>query len=476
MACNTSFDDLQKLTEHMERENCFSKVPDLSDPLWKDPQYLFPAYENDPLLTGFEEASDDEEDDDPENTLNTIIVPEKIFHNLDEYLQKTLQPPLQPQQQAPGQSSTAPQPPQGSTAASQGYSRTDNYDSTGYSSTGYYNYPPAATATNYPPPPHVVGGSNAPPTPYNHNSSGSYGNIPSTQNKPPYDRVNNYGEGSGNSGYNDNKNQYGDSFSGSGGAYKPRDNVRDTGYGPSPKETVSYDNYGSNRGAGDDGSYKDYNEDSVVHKSTDTIYISNLSKDVTEEKLANFFGGLGKIKIDKRTQKPKIWIYYDKVSGIPKGDATLTYEDPDATAAAINWFHNKEFLGQLIKVEMSVRKLGPTGFRGGSSGRGPPPRDGDWACESCNANNFARRTECYKCHTPRSDGPAEESGHGGGRHNVGGSTRGGYRARRGGPPSYGGNNSGRYNNEDDRGYGNPGGYGRQSKQDDRRDNSRYRPY
>ncbi|CAG8527842.1 1435_t:CDS:2 [Ambispora leptoticha] len=420
----------------------------------------------------------------------------------------TQQPPLQPQQQAPGSSSAAPQPQQGSPAASQGYSsRIDNYDSTGYSSTGYYNYPPpSATSTNYPPPPHVVGGSNAPPASYNPSSSGGYGNIPQTQNKPPYDHVNNYGEGGGNSGYNDNKNQYGgDSFSntaGGGNAYKPRDNTRDTGFGPSPKENVSYDNYGGNRSAGDDGSYKDYNDDSVVHKSTDTIYISNLSKDVTEEKLANFFGGLGKIKIDKRTQKPKIWIYYDKVTGIPKGDATLTYEDPDATAAAINWFHNKEFLGQLIKVEMSVRKLGPTGFRGGSSGRsrargrggfggkggdrnaggnrgGPPPRDGDWACESCNANNFARRTECYKCHTPRKDGPAEESGHGSGRHNGGGNSRGGYRARRGGPPSYGGNNSGRYNNEDDRGYGNSGGYrgyGRQSKQDDRRDNSRYRPY
>ncbi|CAG8527827.1 1434_t:CDS:2 [Ambispora leptoticha] len=90
MACNTSFDDLQKMTEHMERENCFSKVPDLNDPLWKDPQYLFPAYENDPLLTGFEEARLSDDEDDPENMLNTIIVPEKLFHNLDEYLQKAL--------------------------------------------------------------------------------------------------------------------------------------------------------------------------------------------------------------------------------------------------------------------------------------------------------------------------------------------------------------------------------------------------
>ena len=38
---------------------------------------------------------------------------------------------------------------------------------------------------------------------------------------------------------------------------------------------------------------------------SDTIYISNLSKDVTEEKLAEKFGSLGMLKIDRKTQKPK---------------------------------------------------------------------------------------------------------------------------------------------------------------------------
>ena len=26
---------------------------------------------------------------------------------------------------------------------------------------------------------------------------------------------------------------------------------------------------------------------------------------------------------------------------------------------------------------------------------------GDWLCESCNAVNFANRTECFKCYEPR---------------------------------------------------------------------------
>lgn len=48
-----------------------------------------------------------------------------------------------------------------------------------------------------------------------------------------------------------------------------------------------------------------YAGDSVVQTISDTIYISNLSKDVTEEKLAEKFGSLGMLKIDRKTQKPK---------------------------------------------------------------------------------------------------------------------------------------------------------------------------
>nr|CAG8492581.1 370_t:CDS:10 [Entrophospora candida] len=82
-------------------------------------------------------------------------------------------------------------------------------------------------------------------------------------------------------------------------------------------------------------------------------------KDVTEANLAEHFGGIGMLKIDKRTQKPKIWIYYDKINGLPKGDA------------AIRYFNNQPFLDQVIKVEMSVRKISAAGFN-----------NGDWACDS----------------------------------------------------------------------------------------------
>jgi RNA-binding protein FUS len=45
--------------------------------------------------------------------------------------------------------------------------------------------------------------------------------------------------------------------------------------------------------------------------------------------------------MDKKTGKPKIWIYRDKNSGKGKGEATLTYDDPHSAKSAITWFNGK---------------------------------------------------------------------------------------------------------------------------------------
>ncbi len=52
------------------------------------------------------------------------------------------------------------------------------------------------------------------------------------------------------------------------------------------------------------------------------------------------FGCIGIIKIDKKTNKAKIWIYKDKNSGEGKGEATVTYDDEAAASAAIDWFNS----------------------------------------------------------------------------------------------------------------------------------------
>ncbi|KAI8978008.1 hypothetical protein BDB01DRAFT_800374 [Pilobolus umbonatus] len=258
-----------------------------------------------------------------------------------------------------------------------------------------------------------------------------------------------------------------------------------------------------------------------MHTIEDTIYISNLPQDVTEEKLAEHFGSIGIIKTDKKLKKPKIWIYVDKTTNIPKGDATLTYDDPPSADAAIQWFGGKEFMGNIIQVTKAERKMnipvergsggferrgggggGRGGFRdnnrdsgrdsGRDNGRSDNPRnnngggarEGDWTCDDCGANNFSRRDECFKCHSQRpggGSGSANNSRRGGGER--GNSFRGsdrseGRRDRYDDRSSRSENRGGRDNrgNRDDYGSGRHGGGGRDDYRKDARQDRRDRPY
>ncbi len=41
----------------------------------------------------------------------------------------------------------------------------------------------------------------------------------------------------------------------------------------------------------------------------DTIYVSGLPTDVTADQLADRFGSIGVIRLDKKTREKKVWIY-----------------------------------------------------------------------------------------------------------------------------------------------------------------------
>ncbi|EIE84022.1 hypothetical protein RO3G_08727 [Rhizopus delemar RA 99-880] len=163
-----------------------------------------------------------------------------------------------------------------------------------------------------------------------------------------------------------------------------------------------YDQQGGNSSYYDQGdAYNEKSSNNGIHRMEDTIYISNLPQEVTEEKLASHFGSIGIIKTDKKLRKPK---------------TTITYDDPPSADAAIDWFGGKEFMGNVIQVSKAERKMnvdkGSRGGRGGgrgysSSGRNDrsapnnSAREGDWTCEECGANNFSRRDGCFSCHKPR---------------------------------------------------------------------------
>lgn len=64
-SCKTIFESEEVLERHLKKGNCIKKFVPLDASFWKDPKYLIPTYENDPLLTGFEEDDEEEEGDNP---------------------------------------------------------------------------------------------------------------------------------------------------------------------------------------------------------------------------------------------------------------------------------------------------------------------------------------------------------------------------------------------------------------------------
>ncbi|KAF5747416.1 transcription initiation factor TFIID subunit 15 isoform X2 [Tripterygium wilfordii] len=194
--------------------------------------------------------------------------------------------------------------------------------------------------------------------------------------------------------------------------------------------------------------------------SNGSIYVCNLPDGTDETMLAEFFGTIGLLKKDKRTGRPKIWLYRDKETDEPKGDAMITYEDPHAALAAIEWFNNKDFHGNIIGVLMAQSKskddhlynleADPAGDNldglessmdmndGGGRGRGrgdatakPWQQDGDWMCPntSCSNVNFAFRGVCNRCGSARPTGAFGGGLGGGGRGRGRGGTESGNPGR-----------------------------------------------
>nr|CAD7408534.1 unnamed protein product [Timema cristinae] len=141
------------------------------------------------------------------------------------------------------------------------------------------------------------------------------------------------------------------------------------GYGQQPSSwgQQSYGGYGASGDQSGGYSQQGFGERGDMIVQEDTVFVSGMSPHMTEEDIAQHFGSIGVIK-------PKIWMYKDKLSGKPKGEATVTYDDSNAAKSAIDWFDGKDFKGSVIKVQIAQHKnnyaAGGRGGRGGGGGGG----------------------------------------------------------------------------------------------------------
>ena len=78
----------------------------------------------------------------------------------------------------------------------------------------------------------------------------------------------------------------------------------------------------------------------------------------------------------------QVWLYRDKSTGVPKGDATFTYEDPPSAPAAVKWFNGQDYKGGKLTVVLAEKKAPEpeaAAAYGGQGGYG----GGSWDCWIC---------------------------------------------------------------------------------------------
>lgn len=73
-------------------------------------------------------------------------------------------------------------------------------------------------------------------------------------------------------------------------------------------------------------------------------------------------------KKGERFKSEKVWLYRNKSTGEPKGDATVTYEDPQTATAAVKWFNGQKFKGtdNILSVSIAQKTANAVAYDSGA--------------------------------------------------------------------------------------------------------------
>eukprot|EP00099_Drosophila_melanogaster_P022592 NP_650107.1 uncharacterized protein Dmel_CG14718 [Drosophila melanogaster] len=155
----------------------------------------------------------------------------------------------------------------------------------------------------------------------------------------------------------------------------------------------------------------------------ETVFVLGMRLNVTKNDIILFFGKVGVIKMDESTNKPKIFVYKNKITGRSKGEATITYVSPFSAQAAISCLSGAKFMGQVITVlpaylstrRGSVRYSYPRELNAPEHQRRQramkwKPAIDNWVCMLCRNSNFVWRSSCNRCQADKVVAPQNNEG------------------------------------------------------------------
>ena len=130
--------------------------------------------------------------------------------------------------------------------------------------------------------------------------------------------------------------------------------------------------------------YRSGEHQSAFKKSTSRepsqvqVFVEGLPLNVQIKDVVRYFSTVGRIKLDRESRSPRVWLYKNKVTGELTGEATITYVNRETQNLALESYNGRLFMNRyLLKVTPAIVKshmasppiLPPRPSRG-MSGRG----------------------------------------------------------------------------------------------------------